>query len=407
MSLPTSETIPEDPSYLPPARKRRERRAVAPILGAAPDERLRRLNALAEETTPSAGFFLYAFLFGLWIGVCLPFGQPVLIIFGLLLVPFSGPLLGISLASVAGSTRFFFYSLGARLVGAFLVMGGGALAGLALGLIPGAPQLAELARNVGSFNVITALGLLLTTAIASVRAIRNNHPSGRAADLALFLIYLPMAACGWELTSGATNLCMPALLAFAVYAAGAVLMSGIVMAIMGLRPGSVFGYSLGAALAILCLFIMAAAGSGLAALKPVLAQIPSKAASVFQTASTRTATPTPKTSPATLATQSVTPRRNPTNTLVPTRTPSETITPAPTPVWAMINARSMNGAYIREEPKYDGKIVTSILNGTLIEVLPDSITDGGILWAHVRTHAGVEGWIVQSLLVTATPSPGW
>jgi hypothetical protein len=73
----------------------------------------------------------------------------------------------------------------------------------------------------------------------------------------------------------------------------------------------------------------------------------------------------------------------------------------------MINARSMNGAYIREEPKYDGKIVTSILNGTLIEVLPDSITDGGILWAHVRTHAGVEGWIVQSLLVTATPSPGW
>jgi hypothetical protein len=184
-------------------------------------------------------------------------------------------------------------------------------------------------------------------------------------------------------------------------------MSAIVMAVMGLKPGSTFGYIFGVGMALICLLILAAIGSGLVRSSSSNIKFPVNLPSAFQASTTRTLTPEPKTSVSPLPSSTPTRRQAATHTLIPSLTPSETITPAPTPVWAMINARSMNGAYIREEPKYDGKILTSLLNGALIEVLPDTSTDSGILWAHVRTHAGVEGWIVQSLLVTATPSPDW
>jgi hypothetical protein len=67
----------------------------------------------------------------------------------------------------------------------------------------------------------------------------------------------------------------------------------------------------------------------------------------------------------------------------------------------------MNGAYIRSEPKVGAKILTSVLNGMLVKVLPETVQDGGVMWSHILTTDGLQGWIVQSLLVTATPVPGW
>jgi uncharacterized protein YgiM (DUF1202 family) len=67
----------------------------------------------------------------------------------------------------------------------------------------------------------------------------------------------------------------------------------------------------------------------------------------------------------------------------------------------------MNGALIRSEPKVGSKILTSVLNGSLVKVLPETTQDGGVIWSHILTTDGLQGWIVQSLLVTATPVPGW
>jgi SH3-like domain-containing protein len=79
----------------------------------------------------------------------------------------------------------------------------------------------------------------------------------------------------------------------------------------------------------------------------------------------------------------------------------------PTPVWARISVKDGNGAYIRAEPSYDANYVKSLLNGYLIQVLPDVVIADGATWVKVRTAEGVEGWIVRSLLATATPAPGW
>jgi hypothetical protein len=83
-----------------------------------------------------------------------------------------------------------------------------------------------------------------------------------------------------------------------------------------------------------------------------------------------------------------------------------TITPQPTPVYARVAAQTGGGAYLRDMP--DGKIITSILNGGMLEVISEPVVgESGIIWVQVRTEDGLEAWIVQNLLVTATPSAGW
>jgi hypothetical protein len=101
------------------------------------------------------------------------------------------------------------------------------------------------------------------------------------------------------------------------------------------------------------------------------------------------------------------PSVTPTRTLVPTNTATLTITPMPTPVWARITAKEGNGALIREEPDYNATVVQSLLNGNLVEVLAEVYNAGGVTWVRVRTVNGKEGWVVRSLLTTATPAPNW
>lgn len=83
------------------------------------------------------------------------------------------------------------------------------------------------------------------------------------------------------------------------------------------------------------------------------------------------------------------------------------MSPAPTPVWARVNAKEGDGILIRSEPSFTANLVQSLLNGTLVEVLPDVINSENVTWVKIRTVNGKEGWVVRSLLATATPAPNW
>ena len=76
-------------------------------------------------------------------------------------------------------------------------------------------------------------------------------------------------------------------------------------------------------------------------------------------------------------------------------------------MWAYIHSSEGGGAVIRQEPTFKGAWVKSLLNGMLVEILPDSTEADGVTWVKVRTSQGIEGWIVRTLLTTATPPPGW
>jgi SH3-like domain-containing protein len=73
-------------------------------------------------------------------------------------------------------------------------------------------------------------------------------------------------------------------------------------------------------------------------------------------------------------------------------------------VWGLVNAGEYKGAIIRPEPGSNDQ-VTSLLNGAVLQILPEIVNKGGIIWLHVRTPDGKEGWVQASLIVTATPAP--
>lgn len=80
-----------------------------------------------------------------------------------------------------------------------------------------------------------------------------------------------------------------------------------------------------------------------------------------------------------------------------------TPSPTPTPVYAQVQALTGGGAVLRTDP--GGTILTTLSNGTRVQVLPDTADKNGITWVHVVIPNGTHGWILQSLLAGVTPTP--
>ena len=97
------------------------------------------------------------------------------------------------------------------------------------------------------------------------------------------------------------------------------------------------------------------------------------------------------------------------HTLPPTETPTPTVTAEPTPILAMIRAAEGGGAFIREQP--GGQALITLANGATVTIIPNDFQDvNGVIWVHVSAtieDRRVEGWILQSLLQTATPIADW
>ena len=53
-------------------------------------------------------------------------------------------------------------------------------------------------------------------------------------------------------------------------------------------------------------------------------------------------------------------------------------------------------------------MIRSYLNGTLIQILPETSEVGGQIWVHVIVlEDNAEGWLLQTLVLVATPAPNW
>jgi len=111
MSLPQTEQIPDDPERLPPARRRRARRLLAPLNS---DERAAFLDNFAHRTAPSVDFFIFSLLAGLVFAIGLMINSPAVLVLGAVLAPLMAPVVGISLGTVLGSGRYFLRSLAGR-----------------------------------------------------------------------------------------------------------------------------------------------------------------------------------------------------------------------------------------------------------------------------------------------------
>jgi hypothetical protein len=398
MNFPYIEQTPDDPDSLPPARRRRANRLLAPLNA---DERSAYLIELAHRAAPSFDFFLFSLVCGVILGAGLLLDDPALIVLGVILAPPMFPAIGIAFGTVSGSGRLFMRSLGGFTIGSLLVFGSGWLSGLVsqnMQLTSDFTQAHLHARFAGTNFLVLAAGTILTAATMVYQEKNSSRIPPEVPSIALaYGLYLPLASAGLGLGSRTPFLWPDGLVIFAVHLAWCILLGALTLAMLGFRPLTLFGYTLGGAvilLGVVLLIGLSGAGAvisariGLPTLTPTLT-------STLTLTPTQTSTPVPPT--ATLT---------PTLTVTPTLSPTATLTPTPTPILAVVRTDSQEGVRFRVDP--GGTTIGFLRNNTLVIVLPDTVEKDGVVWAHILTPDGTEGWIVQALLsmVTATPSPG-
>ncbi len=391
MNLSQLEQTPDDPKNLPPARRRRAARLLAPLDA---DERADFLDHLAHRASPSFDFFLFSLLSGAVLSIGLLLDLPALLVLGAVLAPVMAPAVGVSFGTVVGSVRVFLRSLLGLVIGGALVVLAGALAGLVarpwlpLSLIEAHSH----SQLIWTDFLVLAVGAILTAA-GLTRP--KTHPLLPSVALA-YELYLPLAAAGFGLSSGVPHLWPDGLVVFAVHLAWGALLGALTLAILGFRPLTLFGYTLGGAVTlagVILLIGISGAGAAFGAQIALPTQVPSATPTITLTV-TPTLTPVPPT---------ITPTLTP--TLTSTITPTITPTLTPTPILAIIQAEDGLGALIRSEP--GGQVIGSLVNNTLMQILPDSVETAAGIWVHVIAPDGTEGWMLQSLLLIATPAPNW
>jgi len=403
MNLPKTEQIPDDPNLLPPARRRRAGRLLTPL---SSSDRESFLDEVALRVSPSFDTFLFSLIAAITISFGLLVDSPALLILGVLFAPTMTPIVGLSLGTVTGSTRFFGRSLVSLLIIFVLVLLISTLTGYLLTTL-GFSDLIQVyyySQLIWHNLLVLAVGTILTV-ITTVRSKRRIAVAGVALS---YEIFLPLAVAGLGLGSGIPHLWPDGLVVFAVHLALASLLGAITLVILGFRPLTMFGYTLGGvALLVISIIILGLSSVGAAFWGQVA--IPT---AIPSATSTPTVTPSKTLTPSATSTPiPPTSTLPPSATLSATPTPSDTPIPSPTPVYAIIDAlEEYGGGYIRSSPELynPDTIIQSVLNGTLVEILSDKPeVAGGYEWLYVRLPDGTEGWMLQSILLAATPAPNW
>ncbi|MEA3351996.1 MAG: DUF389 domain-containing protein [Chloroflexota bacterium] len=402
MSIPKTEQTPDDPKRLPPARRRRSKRLLVPLNA---DEQEAFLDDVAHRVSPSFDFFLFSLLAGLVISLGLWLGAPAILVLGALLAPMMAPIIGISLGTITGSTRFFIRNLGGFVIASVLVF----LISMATGYISAFWEPLKLIQAylhtqlAWHHFLVLAIGAVLTT----LSLVRTKRRIAAASVALAYELYIPLAAAGFGLGSGNPQLLWPdGLVVFAVHLAWAAILGTITLLFLGFRPLTLFGYTIGGMTMLIgVLLLIGLSGAGIAVGGKVALPTPLPTATVSPSM-----TPSP-TSTATLTTTPIPPTITPSLTLTPsqTLTPSDTPTPSPTPSYAIVDTpEEYGGAFLREAPGFSSETFTSVLNGTLIAILSKIPEEkDSVFWLQVRLPSGEEGWMMQSAITIATPVPNW
>ncbi|MBU4225492.1 MAG: DUF389 domain-containing protein [Chloroflexi bacterium] len=402
MTLSEENPLPEEPIRLPPARRRRARRSLVPP---SADERAGLLADLARRAFPSFEFFLFSLLCGAILGAGYILDSPSLLLLGILIAPLMTPWVGLALATVTGSAGFFLQTLGGLLIGGLLVFGSSLLAGLAARIWMPLPfSQVEIYSHLWWPNlVVLALGAVLLV----VSFVRSEDKPFLPSVMLSYELFLPLSASGFGLGSGLANAWPNGLLVFLVHLALAIFLGVIVLAILRFHPATFAGYILEILILLLSLTVvlgLAGMGTFIPAQSPAPTQTPASAPTLAQAA-----TATPSRTPTITITPSPTgPTVTPTLEIPATFTPTPTITPQPTPVYARIYSEKYGGAIMRESPGLNNPVVSSLANNIMVIVLSEVEKVEGSIWVHIYVpQLNQSGWVLQFLLVTATPLPNW
>jgi hypothetical protein len=416
-SEPTSQPTPEQSQEFISARARRRRAQRRAYFPTDEEGRAALFTHLARRAYPSYELFVFALVSGAILGLGYFINSQALLIFGILVAPLMTPWIGMSLAVVAGSARYFLQTITAFFVSSLLIFLSGILAGFA-------------SRTFGplTFNeafahsrlwwpdlVILTIGSIILT----ISFVRSEERPYLPSALLTYVFFLPLCAAGFGLGSGVSEIWPQGLYVFLVHFAWATFFGIITLFFLRFYPTSAAGIAFtGLTFIVLIVIVSFLTGfnrwimikTGLATPEPVpVAQASFTPAPV----STITSSPRPEQATALIGVPTQSPTRGATRTstatLPPTETSTSTITAEPTPIIGIIRASEGGGAFIREKP--GGIVLATLGNGSTVTIIPNDFQEvNKVIWVHVFALVNdvrVEGWMIQSVLQTATPVADW
>jgi len=376
------------------ARRRRARRGWIPPADAA---QAPLLDDLAQSTFPSLGFFLLALACGLLMGAGYLLDSHALLLLALLAAPLLAPWMGMTLAAVTGGWRFFFQTIASLLIAFLLAFLSSSLVGLLARIL----EFSRFNRAVDHSKLWwTDLFIIVLGAVLLVLAhMRGTRKPILPSLMLAYGFFLPIGAAGFAWGAGLPGNWQDGLLVFLTYFSLATLIGCIVLRTRRIKAARKSGNILLTLVVILCLAALVVF-TGLAGwisdrASPVVTPF---APTPLSLVSPTPGLPPPPTfdGPTSTATKS------------PTAQPSASATITPEPTYAVIAASTGGGALVRSEPGAGiGSVLTTLINGSIVEVLSETRAVGTIQWVLIRTSDGIEGWVVQDALAILTPeSPG-
>jgi hypothetical protein len=413
-SQPDHEQTPEFVSAR--ARRRRAQRRVHFPTDEAGRAEL--FNHLTRRAFPSYELFVFSLVAGAILGVGYLFNAQALLVFGILVAPLLTPWIGTTLSVVAGAGRLFVQTFMALLISSLIIFLGGLLAGFASR--PFQPLTLNEAFTHSRLWWPDLIALTIGAILITVSFVRSEDRPYLPSALLAYELFLPLSAAGFGLGSGVGEIWPAGLYVFFTHLAWATFFGLLTLFFLRFYPTS-FGGLIFTGLILLVVIAVVAFYTGVASSLLGMSGPPTAAAiAVIEPTASPGASPSSTSSPkleqatslidSVTGTPTQTPRPTLTQaTLAPTDTPTVTVTAEPTPILAVIRASEGGGAFIREEP--GGLVLVTLGNGSTVTVVPNDLQDvNGVIWVHVFATVEdrrVEGWMIQTVLQTATPVADW
>ena len=426
MTLPDQPIFPTDPEPQPEprrpehaqgssARRRRARRQILPLDA---EGRAAVVTSLARRAYPNYEFFVFAVLCGALLGLGYLLDSQAVLLFGILLAPLMTPWVGMILALITGSTRFFIETFVSILINTMLVFLSGLMAGLAARAF--LPRTFNNAFVHARLWIPDLLVLVVGAILLTVSFVRSEEKPFLPSVMLAYSLFMPISATGFGIGSGIDGLWPQGALVFAAHFALAAIVGLLTFFALRFRPTLAGIFMSGGAGVIIVAALIFLMGSGFGsnkgaltnAIPPTQTTTPTVEPSLqLVLAASATSSPRPSPTPLVETATPFTPSPVPLTlaiTLPATETPTITLTIEATPVYAKISSDTGGGVNLRKTP--NGAYIATLDNGSIVQVLPDVMELSNTPWAHViaiKNGKQLEGWILQSVLSTATPIPNW
>jgi hypothetical protein len=418
----TPQPDPEPSQEFESARSRRRRAQRRAYFPTDEEGRAALFTHLARRAYPSYELFVFSLVSGAILGLGYFLDSEALLIFGILVAPLMTPWIGISLATIAGALRLFLQTLIAVFISFLIIFACGWLAGFASrAAAPRVYSEAFLHSRLWWPDIVV---LTIGAVILTVSFVRSEQRPYLPSALLIYGLFLPLSAAGFGLGSGvgANEIWPQALYVFLVHFSWATLFCLLTLFFLRFYPTSISGIIFTGLIFVLLIAVVASlTGFGLWAMQKtgLATPVPATVTAVLPTPqASATTAPSPTASateaartPTSMPSQTPNPVTNDTSvaTQAAAKTSTSTVTAEPTPIIAIIHAAEGGGAFIREKP--GGLVLKTLGNGATVTIIPDDYQEvNKVIWVHVFTMVNnerVEGWMIQSLLQTATPVANW